>query len=423
MSSREVLLHYFEFEYLEDDLVVVLVNSIPNGDDIQMETHGFTSEGIPDAGNTVRMDLVGGFALQKVSDNRSYFRTIGNMDIKLDFVPPSLINFISRQLIGTGFRVYQKIVASIAKGDEDFGKALNDPLYKRIREAVYSNSKSKRHLETQTIDEEQTIGAQDVSRKDDEKVLANGHVNGYSHVDKPTSNEIEEEGNEETPDIKCQTVPGDMFKGEDHKVLENGHANGYSIRYKPATEIEEEDIKGMKSKIESCEVYNVGDTKEGVNSTTDQLQSENLLKKVQISPEVEKALGTLDKMITIVREGKLKASPETEGDEAKGSTMEKHVKWEDKLRVSAEEIIENGIAVDGLRSAGDPDFQPRVRNHNDITSEGSSPAFVSPMTVEANGIHGNNPIENKKTAQPKKWRSCCLHLISGRLLIYRKKGK
>jgi len=35
------------------------------------------------------------------------------MDVKLDFVPPSLINFISRQLIGNGFRLYQKVVDSL----------------------------------------------------------------------------------------------------------------------------------------------------------------------------------------------------------------------------------------------------------------------------------------------------------------------
>lgn len=39
-------------------------------------------------------------------------RTIGNLDIKLDFVPPSLINFISRQLIGSGFRFYKKVLAA-----------------------------------------------------------------------------------------------------------------------------------------------------------------------------------------------------------------------------------------------------------------------------------------------------------------------
>ena len=31
------------------------------------------------------------------------------MDIKLDFVPPWLINFMSRQLIGSGHKLYQKV--------------------------------------------------------------------------------------------------------------------------------------------------------------------------------------------------------------------------------------------------------------------------------------------------------------------------
>lgn len=39
-----------------------------------MATHGFTSEAIPEADNVVRIDVVGGFALQKVTPERSYFR-------------------------------------------------------------------------------------------------------------------------------------------------------------------------------------------------------------------------------------------------------------------------------------------------------------------------------------------------------------
>lgn len=38
-----------------------------------------------------------------------FCRTIGDMDIKLDLIPPSLMNFISRQLIGNGFRLYKKV--------------------------------------------------------------------------------------------------------------------------------------------------------------------------------------------------------------------------------------------------------------------------------------------------------------------------
>lgn len=41
-----------------------------------------------------------------------FCRIIGNLDLKLDFVPPTLINFISRQLIGSGFRLYQKVECS-----------------------------------------------------------------------------------------------------------------------------------------------------------------------------------------------------------------------------------------------------------------------------------------------------------------------
>lgn len=40
----------------------------------------------------------------------TFCRTIANMDLKLDFVRPSLINFISRQLVGNGFRLYQKVI-------------------------------------------------------------------------------------------------------------------------------------------------------------------------------------------------------------------------------------------------------------------------------------------------------------------------
>ncbi|RYQ83927.1 hypothetical protein Ahy_B10g102814 isoform E [Arachis hypogaea] len=62
------------------------------------------------------------------------------MDIKLDFVPPSLINFISRQLISNGFRLYKKTVASMmSHGEEELSKALGDPLYVRIRESLSLN--------------------------------------------------------------------------------------------------------------------------------------------------------------------------------------------------------------------------------------------------------------------------------------------
>lgn len=140
VTEREAILHSFEVEFFQEQLILVLLKTIPSDEKIDLSTHGFSNAGIPDAKDAVRIDIVGGFALQKVSTNRSYFRVIANMDIKLDFVPPSLINFISRQLIGNGHKLYQKAVASVVGGDEKYGEALKDAMYIRIRECLYSSS-------------------------------------------------------------------------------------------------------------------------------------------------------------------------------------------------------------------------------------------------------------------------------------------
>lgn len=43
-------------------------------DSVDRSTHGFSKDGIPLPLDVVRIDVVGGFAIQKVTDNRSYFR-------------------------------------------------------------------------------------------------------------------------------------------------------------------------------------------------------------------------------------------------------------------------------------------------------------------------------------------------------------
>ncbi|KAL6654819.1 hypothetical protein ACP70R_008284 [Stipagrostis hirtigluma subsp. patula] len=143
VSEREALLHYFELEYLKEDVVIVIMKTISDLDSINVRTHGFSRDGIPEAGDTIRIDVVGGFVLQRITKDRSFFRAIANMDIKLDFVPPSLINFMSRQLIGSGHKLYQKAVSTVATCDEDYKKALRGPLYVRIREHQDSDDKAK----------------------------------------------------------------------------------------------------------------------------------------------------------------------------------------------------------------------------------------------------------------------------------------
>ncbi|PHT58781.1 hypothetical protein CQW23_01144 [Capsicum baccatum] len=49
------------------------IPKISDVDCVDRSTHSYSKDGIPDAQDAVRVDLVGGFALQKVTDNRSYF--------------------------------------------------------------------------------------------------------------------------------------------------------------------------------------------------------------------------------------------------------------------------------------------------------------------------------------------------------------
>ncbi|XP_049400570.1 uncharacterized protein LOC125864589 isoform X2 [Solanum stenotomum] len=166
LSAREAVVHLFAFEYFQDGLIVVVANTISDLDSVDRSTRSYSKDEIPNVQEVVRVDLVGGFALQKVADNRSYFRTTGNLDIKLNFIPSALINFVARQLIGGGFKLYKKEVASVAKGDEDFSKALKDPLYARIREALYSD---KIPLELQDMRKNAVPLDEETRRKNDEK--------------------------------------------------------------------------------------------------------------------------------------------------------------------------------------------------------------------------------------------------------------
>ncbi|XP_023760915.1 uncharacterized protein LOC111909341 [Lactuca sativa] len=236
LSTREALVHYVTIDYFQDGLIIVLLNSISETEIIDIDTHGFTKDGIPDVENVTRIDIVGGVAIQKVSTNRSYFRTIANMDIKLDFVPPTIINFVSRQLIGSGFKLYKKEVASVCKGDEDFSMALKDPCYHRIREALYLENNEQN----------------EVSKQEDIKIV--------------------------------------------HEILEQQR---------------DEDIKELKTQNPVCEIEEIEESEkphEDSNNNGKEVNEDSNKKiivgrkQVIISPEVNQALGTLEKVISIFRE-------------------------------------------------------------------------------------------------------------------------
>uniref|UniRef100_A0A1D1ZIQ6 Uncharacterized protein n=1 Tax=Anthurium amnicola TaxID=1678845 RepID=A0A1D1ZIQ6_9ARAE len=221
MSDREALLHFFELEYFEEDLLLVLINTIPEGERIDLSTNGFTKDGIPENKDSVRINLVGGFVLQKINPTRCYFRAIASMDIKLDFVPPSLINFISRQLIGNGHKLYQKAVASVATTDEDYREALKGQMYVRAREGVDPFYKPKTMLEG--IEDEEKSVAFLVEEYKEGKSTTNTQA-----MDNPQVSEIEEEehnfyldANQITSDSQTRETPVHKHQNKISSEVEN----------------------------------------------------------------------------------------------------------------------------------------------------------------------------------------------------------
>ncbi|KAJ6316533.1 hypothetical protein OIU78_019753 [Salix suchowensis] len=234
LTAREAVLHYVLFEYLQDGLVIVVASTKRIVlDYIAFRSQmwralielpmGFSKDGIPEAKEVVRIDVMGGFAIQKVTSERSYFRTIANMDLKVDFVPPSLINFISRQLVGNGFRLYKKnslhsnfsgfcatYFSDIQSAnyyrqwllclnyDEDYSKALKDPMYARIREALYSTENANVAVEEKVFNSDASILQKEHSTED-----RNAEV-----VVSKSFSETEEENNGERRGFKDENMGG-----------------------------------------------------------------------------------------------------------------------------------------------------------------------------------------------------------------------
>ncbi|KAJ8754472.1 hypothetical protein K2173_005633 [Erythroxylum novogranatense] len=468
LSAREAVLNFFLFEHLKDGLVVALLNSISDLKGIDRSTHGFTKDGIPEPKDVVRIDLVGGFAIQKVSSGRSYFRTIANIDLKLDFVPPFLINFISRQLIGSGFRLYQKAVASVSNQNEDYMKALDDVLYSQIREALYSIHEPNGATERKEITNEAFVQLQN-SIKISEGSIGNSqqNVNNYDdtsatfpeklkNLGEPASGEIVEEINEEGKHFNDEvgSIEQEVCSGK--YLSENVQKSGIAIE-KKADEIVEEESKD-KSQLET----------EGENHAKPSLRKngqkglENYNKKTSISPEVEQALKTLEKAISVVREYGSKSLQKP----LPGSTNQHILSQEngigkdptplksgeggpDKVSAGASttttlKIVEkisdeprNGSGNRDIRHAG-PNSLTREVNHNRIApatpeqyssfAVESGQVLLSPSTersvetpigglntqgdkhmpLDANGDHENGLMEGKEFRWRRKLRFCCV---------------
>ncbi|XP_015577814.1 uncharacterized protein LOC8259782 isoform X1 [Ricinus communis] len=465
LSAREAIVHYFLFEYLKDGLVVVLVNSISDSESIDKSTHGFTRDGIPEAKDVVRIDLVGGFAIQKVTPERSYFRTIATVDLKLDFVPPTLLNFISRQLIGSGFRLYQKAVASVSNYDEDYSKILEDPMYARIHEALVSVVEPNETMERQELQSDSCLQEdstrdmqnsladmeQNISRIEDasESVVRNEEV-----TDKKTFAEIEEGETHESEgsiplkdEIRC-TKPEVHSDNHVAEILQNTR--------KEISEIEEEE-SGFSIDLED-------DDRSIDEPITDKVANRspvNWRTNIMLSPEVERALDTLETAISLVRErgsnSLARFSPVmgSEGFPNLQKSAERNSTFVEEDVVSSDtevsvEAPKKGRTVertshDSKNSSGNHDVSwrtgsnsfTREMNHNKIAPAASPEQFLSPasesnqvlgssrvgitdrsikdptlgddkqMRGGVNGFHENGMHEENKLSRQKNHRFCC----------------
>ncbi|KAF9664847.1 hypothetical protein SADUNF_Sadunf16G0060600 [Salix dunnii] len=264
LTAREAVVHYVLFEYLQDGLVVVVASTISDLEGIDRTTHGFAKDGIPEAKEVVRIDVMGGFAIQKVTSERSYFRTIANMDLKLDFVPPSLINFISRQLVGNGFRLYQKAVASVSNNDEDYSKALKDPMYARIREALYSTENANVVVEERLFNSDASILQKKHSTEDVDGELGDVEMNIHEENDAITifSENAEVVVNKSFSETKQINEERRGFKDENMGGLELNTASKAFLYSAPLMdnktfgEIKEENDPESRHSVVEGKVYN-----------------------------------------------------------------------------------------------------------------------------------------------------------------------
>uniref|UniRef100_A0A2N9FPL5 START domain-containing protein n=1 Tax=Fagus sylvatica TaxID=28930 RepID=A0A2N9FPL5_FAGSY len=225
LSTREVVVHYVLFEYFQDDLIVVLLNSISDSEDIDITTHGFTSEAIPEADDVVRIDVVGGFALQKVTPERSYFQDNSKYGYQAGLCPPIPYKLYFKAAHWQWFQTVSE-VSSMFKSDEDFSKALGrircvglvksyyntltwDPLYTKIREALYSTNVWDMVF-AKRPEVEQALGTL-------EKVISMVREYGFNAQTRFSSGVTSEE-----PPIMEKGLLKDSNSSEDERVCSNG---------------------------------------------------------------------------------------------------------------------------------------------------------------------------------------------------------
>ncbi|XP_057438936.1 uncharacterized protein LOC130730831 [Lotus japonicus] len=377
LSKREAIVHYYLVEYFQEDLTIVLIKSVSESESMDGAIDGINRDAIPEAKDVVRIDFVGGYVLQKVTSERSYFRTMANLDIKLDFVPPTLINFISRQLIGSGFRLYQKAVSSMMNNDKEIIKTLGDSLYVGIREALYNTSGSN------AMDGEELNIVSSILPAEEH---AQSKQDGTKHVS------WEDRGNQSTSNCNGEILEagnGEIVEEDSEEIVQIAEDVNKVLKGKRNDKIVDADNEEI-SEAENEEIVQIEEVVKKVHDITIEEDSAmNFLKRkknVSINSDVKKALETLEKAISMVREYGFhprRPSFRFGNEERKDSTVESYTAKPSQLssKVSVEvsssntlnETLEEPVTNSEIQNIRHTGTNPNLKevNHNKVVPAAS----------------------------------------------------
>lgn len=196
---------------------------------------------------------------------------------------------------------------------EDYRKALEEPLYKRIREALYSTKESKEALIANELKNDACIpheehfieGMPDGLNEVEQKVHNINDDSGYLHTDAQVTDrivvgEIEEEEREENTHLDKEnqgidkSLTKEISENHDSKSLQK---DTQVMDINIVGEIEEEECEEI---AESDEDYK--DLDQSIADEIPEKSCGNGKKAFSVSSSVEQALLTLEKTIYMVRE-------------------------------------------------------------------------------------------------------------------------
>lgn len=204
-------------------------------------------------------------------------------------------------------------MVSVSSYNEDYCKALEEPLYVRIREALHSTEESEEPMIAEELKngacilpEEHLIEAVKFGPNKTEQMVCNVTHDGDSLennaqvTDINVVSEIEEEESRETTQVDQddkgihQSLTDDVPKFCNSCSLQN---DTQVTDINVVGESEEEEIEGS-----ICSDENDMDMYQHLNDEVPEKSRVNIRKKISFSPGVEQALETLETAISMVRE-------------------------------------------------------------------------------------------------------------------------